>query len=62
MRRLVPFGGTTAGDTPRHCAEETVVSSIMSRDTTRYGAFDTAFGLGHRGRQGESKTDCREGE
>ena len=57
-----PLGGTTAGDTPRHCAEETVVSRIMSREATRYGALDTAFGLGHRGRQGESKTDCRESE
>jgi len=57
-----PLGGTTAGDTPRHCAEKTVVSRIMSRDTTRYGALDTAFGLGRHGWQGKSKTDCREGE
>ena len=57
-----PLGGTTAGDTPRHCAEETVVSGIMSRDTTRYGALDTAFGLSPHGWHGESKTDCREGE
>jgi hypothetical protein len=34
----------------------------MSSDTTRYGTFDTAFGLGRDGRQGETKTDCREGE
>jgi hypothetical protein len=34
----------------------------MSRDTTRYGAFDTAFGLGRHERQGETKADCREGE
>ena len=34
----------------------------MSRDTTRHGALDTAFGLGRHGWQGESKTDCREGE
>ena len=57
-----PLGGTTAGDTPRHCAEETVVSGIMSRDTTRYGALDTSFGLSRRGWQGKSKTDCREGK
>ena len=62
MRSLVPFGGTTAGNTPRHCPEKTVVSRIMSRDTTRYGALDTAFGLGYRGRQGERKIGCREGE
>jgi hypothetical protein len=52
----------TAGDTPRHSAEKTVVSRIMSRDTTRHGAFDTAFGLGHHGWQGESEADCRESE
>jgi hypothetical protein len=34
----------------------------MSRDTTCYGALNTAFGLGRHGRQGETKTDCREGE
>ena len=62
MRRWAPPGGTTACDTSRHCAEETVVSGIMSRDTTRYGALDTAFGLGRHGWQGETKTDCREGE
>jgi hypothetical protein len=62
MRRWAPLGGTTAGDTPRHSAEETVVSRIMSRHTTRYGALDTAFGLGRHGWQGKSKTDCREGE
>jgi hypothetical protein len=33
----------------------------MSRDTTRYGALDTAFGLGRHGWQGK-KTDCHEGE
>ena len=57
-----PLGSTTAGDTARHCAEKTVVSRIMSRDTTRYGALDTAFGLGRHGWQDETKTDCREGE
>ena len=62
MRRWAPLGGTTAGDTPRHCAEKTVMSRIMYRDTARYGALDTAFGIGRYGRQGESKTDCREGE
>jgi len=52
----------TAGDTPGHSAEKTVVSRVMSRDTTRHGALDTAFGLGHHGWQRESKTDCRESE
>ena len=59
---LAPLGGLTAGDTARHCAEKTVVSRIMSRDTTRYGALDTAFGLGRHGGQGDSQTDCRQGE
>jgi hypothetical protein len=62
MRMLAPLGGLTAGDTARHCTEKTVVSRIMSRDTTRYGALDTAFGLGRPGGQGENKTDSREGE
>jgi hypothetical protein len=62
MRRAAPVGSMTAGDTPRHRAEKTVVSRIMSRDTTSYGALDAAFGFGRHGGQGESKTDCREGE
>jgi len=40
----------TAGDAPRHCTKKTVVPRIMSSDTTRYGAFDTAFGLGRHER------------
>jgi len=62
MLRWAPVGGMTAGDTPRQRAEKTVVSRIMSRDTTRYGALDTALGLGRHGWRGETKTDCREGE
>ena len=62
MRRAAPVGSMTAGDTPRHRAEKTVVSRIMPRDTTRYGALDTAFGLGRHGGQGDSQTDCRQGE
>jgi hypothetical protein len=50
----------TAGDTPGNCAEKTVVSCIMSRDTTRYGTLYTAFGFGRHGRQGETKNDCSE--
>ena len=39
-----------------------MVSRIMSRDTTRYSAFDTTSGFGRHGWPGETKTDCREGE
>jgi hypothetical protein len=52
----------TAGDTPGHCAEKTVMSRVMARNTARHGAFDTAFGFSRHGWQGETKTDCREGE
>jgi hypothetical protein len=62
MRGWAPVGGMTAGDAPRHCAEKTVVSRIVARDTTRYGALDTAFGLSRNGRQGKTETNCRERE
>ena len=62
MPRWTPFGGMTAGDAPRHCAEKTVVSRIMAGDTTCYGALDTAFGLSRWERRAETETEYRERE